>query len=641
MDGGHPRIRPCRSHRRTRAIALGFSSWVALSQPGTETDLGPIEWSVALFHSVGDGFGEGLALAALSVACMAASPPDLERAEGLLRRALEFVTAEHDPTFEAHDPRARSATWPSFRATPTARSGSSTASSRTRGGLVTASSRASRSRTPAGRGWRAARRDPSCSRGTWSSSLRLGNEDGDGYAFEGTRRPVRRSSATSSVPVSSSVRAETARHRTRTPRAALIRHVPVDVERILASDGAAEFEAARGRGRRMPRRAGDRPRTRSGGSRVSAMTRQRRRGPDPHARPAAARLRQLDPEGARTRASRRARGDRAAAARPRHVRAGRAPASAARAVPRLPRAERRVRRHLLAAVRLDRARRGDLRPRGRVPARPAATCRSSSTSSSRRNARSASASSWPGSATTAPRRTRRSRPPRSWPSLIAADLATLLAERFDASRRAGLQRRSDRGLQAPTGRIPAPYTDGGGTRVRGHGAAHLAGRGRAAPRHPRRPGRHRQEPPRDRGRPPRRAAVRPGDVRVARARARSRGRAPRDRTRARGARRRRSAALRAAGRGARRPPRPHRARQLRAGARRGARRRDAADRPARRDVPRHESREAPRARRAGLRRRSARGAARPRPGDRRRDPRVARPCDSSATAHGRRIPGSR
>ena len=89
---------PLRDH--TRAIALGLTAWVSLSQPGSEVDLGPIEWSLALFHAVGDRLGEAGALTTLSIACTATSPPDLERAEGLQRRALELVTIEEQPTFE-------------------------------------------------------------------------------------------------------------------------------------------------------------------------------------------------------------------------------------------------------------------------------------------------------------------------------------------------------------------------------------------------------------------------------------------------------------------------------------------------------------------------------------------------------------
>ena len=140
----------------------------------------------------------------------------------------------------------------------------------------------------------------------------------------------------------------------------------------------------RARGRRHDRRRGDRPR--AAGRRRDACGRPSPNGEpsaaarDPHPRPAAAGLRQLDPARARRRAARRARRDRAAAARPRDVRARRPPASAPRAVPLLPRAERRVRRHLRATATAG------SRPTRRSPASrtsttsPRGRCRSSSTS---------------------------------------------------------------------------------------------------------------------------------------------------------------------------------------------------------------------------------------------------------------------
>ena len=60
--------------------------------------------------------------------------------------------------------------------------------------------------------------------------------------------------------------------------------------------------------------------------------------------------------------------DQPAAADPGDVRAGRPAAPAARALPGLPGAERRLRRHLLAPVRLGGAGRAGVRPGGRVPA---------------------------------------------------------------------------------------------------------------------------------------------------------------------------------------------------------------------------------------------------------------------------------
>ena len=73
-------------------------------------------------------------------------------------------------------------------------------------------------------------------------------------------------------------------------------------------------------------------------------------------------------------------GHRAPAPRTRHVRARRPPAPAPRALPLVPRAVRRVRRHLRRELRLGRPRRGGLRPRGRVQPRARHRCPSSSTS---------------------------------------------------------------------------------------------------------------------------------------------------------------------------------------------------------------------------------------------------------------------
>ena len=91
------------------------------------------------------------------------------------------------------------------------------------------------------------------------------------------------------------------------------------------------------------------------------------------ARPAGPGLRLLDPQRARRRARGRAGRDHAAPADAGHVRARRPAAPAARALPVLPRPERRLRRHLRRELRLGRPGRRDLGSGGRVPAgrRPA------------------------------------------------------------------------------------------------------------------------------------------------------------------------------------------------------------------------------------------------------------------------------
>ena len=125
---------------------------------------------------------------------------------------------------------------------------------------------------------------------------------------------------------------------------------------------AAAFDAAYAAGAARLARPDRRPGCRRGGDRR-----------DPHPRPAAARVRQLDPRRARGRTRRGAGGRRVAAHGTGDVRDGRAPAPAARALPRVSRAVARVPGDLRRALRLGRPDDGHLGARGRVPAlrRPA------------------------------------------------------------------------------------------------------------------------------------------------------------------------------------------------------------------------------------------------------------------------------
>ena len=237
---------------RTRAIALGLSSWVSLSQPGANVDLGSIEWSVALFHAVGDTFGESCALTTMSIACTSVSPPDLERPEGIQRRALELVDVDEQPTFAAL-----------FRLAL--------------GSLATLRGDADRAVEILDRVLEDARRlddvfveSLALANGGWARlargeprpdlfarnlelSLQLGDEDGVGVALEGlaacaaTTGDIERAGLLLGA-------SETVRLRTGlVDRRPDLTYRPV-VDRILASDRAGEFETARARGRRMSRR---------------------------------------------------------------------------------------------------------------------------------------------------------------------------------------------------------------------------------------------------------------------------------------------------------------------------------------------------------------------------------------------------
>ena len=74
----------------TRAIALGFSSWVSLWQQRGGVGPGPFEESVALFHASATSDSEALALSSLALAYLAEVPPDLDRAEeSAARRARD------------------------------------------------------------------------------------------------------------------------------------------------------------------------------------------------------------------------------------------------------------------------------------------------------------------------------------------------------------------------------------------------------------------------------------------------------------------------------------------------------------------------------------------------------------------------
>ena len=241
---------PLRDH--TRAIALGLIAWISLSQPGTKVDLGPIEWSLALFHAVGDRLGEAGALTTLSIACTTTSPPDIERAEGLQRRALELVATDDQPTFEGL-----------FRIAL----GSLALVQGDADGAVEAFEGVLRdarrqgdvfleSITLANSGWaRLARGEarPDLFARHLELSLQLGNDDGIGFALEGLAACAAAAGDVERAGILLGA-GETVRLRTGlVDQRSNLTYRPF-VDRILASDAAADFEAARGRGRRMSRR---------------------------------------------------------------------------------------------------------------------------------------------------------------------------------------------------------------------------------------------------------------------------------------------------------------------------------------------------------------------------------------------------
>ncbi len=76
---------------RTRAIALGYSSWVSLWQDRSGVSARSFEESMRLFRALGDPASEARVLCALALAYLGEQPPDLDRAEKSGRSALAIV----------------------------------------------------------------------------------------------------------------------------------------------------------------------------------------------------------------------------------------------------------------------------------------------------------------------------------------------------------------------------------------------------------------------------------------------------------------------------------------------------------------------------------------------------------------------
>ena len=247
LDVGQP-ISP-----RTRAIALAFPSWVSLWQTDAEISTEDLEQSVKLFRETGDEFSEGLALTVLSLAYMSVEPPDLELAEARQLEALALDAVRLDTTFDAlfrgalgrirlllGDPGEAMALFEASRAEAA------------RGGDIFAESVALTQI-----GWaRLALGDaaPEPFVRNLELALRLGNDVGLAFALEG----LGAAAAHMGDPERGGEllgAAENLRMRTGLwDQRAYITYQPfVDAE--LAGERAAEFEAARARGRRMPRRA--------------------------------------------------------------------------------------------------------------------------------------------------------------------------------------------------------------------------------------------------------------------------------------------------------------------------------------------------------------------------------------------------
>lgn len=245
LDSGQP-LAP-----RTRAIALAFSSWVALWQPDSEIDTERMEEAVALFRDDGDEFSVGLALAIASLSYMSATPRALDLAEERQRSALTLDASLADPTFHSLFESVLGRIL------------------HLRGDRVGAVECFERARDIAERngdqfaqrialnqiGWSriaAGEPQPELFTRALELSLRLHNEDGDAYALEGLAGSAAAAGdierAGLLLGAAEALRASTGLHEQRS-------YVTYQafVDAVLATDRAAEFEAARIIGRRTPR----------------------------------------------------------------------------------------------------------------------------------------------------------------------------------------------------------------------------------------------------------------------------------------------------------------------------------------------------------------------------------------------------
>ena len=237
---------------RSRAIAITFSSWVASTYPGAELDRRPLQEAAELFRAAGDRFGEAAALTVQGIACASAPTPDLDGAEELQRKAIDLVGPDEDATFNAL-----------FR-------GQLGAITLMKGRPVDALAAFEQVITIAdgigdmfvemieytNAGWaRLALGEvrPDLFARHLDLTLRLGNEEGVGHAVEGL--------AACAIALGDLERAgllmgavDTLRTRTGSIDQRTYATSGPMVERILASEHAAVFEAARERGRAMSRR---------------------------------------------------------------------------------------------------------------------------------------------------------------------------------------------------------------------------------------------------------------------------------------------------------------------------------------------------------------------------------------------------
>ncbi|MFH8249309.1 ATP-binding protein [Microbacterium sp. B2969] len=236
---------------RARAVARLVPEWVSEWQPGAMVDVEAIEYAVALLHEAKDAFSEGCALTILAIAFNASTPPRLDRAEEALRRALELVPVDVDPSFNAVF-RSVMGTTELLRGRPAE---ALTFFEAALADAVRAGDRFVEGITLTNVGWSRlalGEAHPEFFTRHLEITLSFGGEDGIGYAFEGLTAceivlgDIERAGTFLGA-------AETIRRRTGIfDRRSYVTYGPF-VERVLASAQADRFQAARDRGHRLSR----------------------------------------------------------------------------------------------------------------------------------------------------------------------------------------------------------------------------------------------------------------------------------------------------------------------------------------------------------------------------------------------------
>ncbi|MBM7503030.1 ATP-binding protein [Agromyces aurantiacus] len=238
---------------RTRAIAIALSTFVSLWQADTEIDTAEMHRSVELFHACGDDFSEAFARTILSLAYMSSSPPDLDRAEAMQRATLELPATWEDPTFSALFQSALGR----VRFLRGDYAGALELFDAALDETIRAEDLYGEGVTLTQAGWaRLALGEPrpDLFARNLELAILLGSEDGVAYALEGLAGTA---AAVGDIGRAGLLlgAAETARARTGLSEQQSYITYQRFVAELLASDRAGEFQAARARGRRMPRPA--------------------------------------------------------------------------------------------------------------------------------------------------------------------------------------------------------------------------------------------------------------------------------------------------------------------------------------------------------------------------------------------------